>query len=251
MEYKDMYKVWSPAKNPWTRWTKPVAFMNLKFTKIADVPIQEIELDVKYQSDVIYIVDLEQNETIDYALALAKVGYQPVALFNGASAPTKYITLDNDRLYRAIIKASDILKDIRIYEKANPVFLLDSQRLSDKGPKSPGYFDNRWAVFKQDVPTPEYLIEKGITRIYLFHKTINVDMQHILYEYQKNKIKVFDAVTKKELVISKPSAFNSLSYRAGIILGLRRNAAGGFGGIIPDVYESSSSSGGRRYYGIG
>ncbi|VEU82112.1 hypothetical protein [Acholeplasma hippikon] len=251
MTEKQAYKIWSPSKNPWTRWTKPVAFMNLGDALYFDPELKEIELDITYSSEFIYIVDLPDSAAISYGLAFAKKGYQPVCLFNGSNIQSKVVTVPNHKLYHAIKAGAEILKDIKIYEKANPVFLLDDRRLGENAPVAPGYFDNRWSIFKQDFPTAEYLLSKKITRVYVVKEKQNIDLQHILYDYQKNGLKIYDGLTKELLKIKKPSAVNSITYRTGVIFGLKRNAAGGFGAMLPDVYDSGiyvSTSRGRHLY---
>jgi len=81
------------------------------------------------------------------------------------------------------------------------------------------------------------------------------DLDHILLRYQEQEIDIFvnygDGNASEKIIISKPSKFKSLMYRASVWAKLRRNPAGGFGGIIPDPWEESSgsSSGRIRRYG--
>jgi hypothetical protein len=109
-------------------------------------------------------------------------------------------------------------------------------------PKQPGKYDNRWSVFPQDMPSAAFLSKRGIREVIVRSDRIQDDLAHILRRYQEQGIKISmcDGTEVREITVSKPSRFKSLFYRFGVILGLRRNAAGGFGGIVP---EPSSGGG--------
>jgi hypothetical protein len=77
------------------------------------------------------------------------------------------------------------------------------------------------------------------------------DLSHILLRYQNQGIKVFlcDGIRiSRVATVSEPSRFMSLFYRTRVTLGLSRNAAGGFGAIVPDPHRGSSYGG---FYGYG
>jgi hypothetical protein len=114
--------------------------------------------------------------------------------------------------------------------------------------KVPGAFDNRWSIFAQDMPSTHFLKEHGINKIVLFSEFVQDDLSHILFNYQKEGIQIYSSKGKKLIEVKKPLRFRSYIYRYLVTFGLKRNAAGGFGGTIPDAVQHGS---GRRYYGIG
>ena len=75
--------------------------------------------------------------------------------------------------------------------------------------------------------------------------SIQQDLAHVLRRYQEKGLALF--ILKSEegqierLDVPRPSGFHGLWYRLGVLAGLRRNAAGGFGAMIP---IPSTSSGG-------
>ena len=75
------------------------------------------------------------------------------------------------------------------------------------------------------------------------------DLTHILYRYQLEGIKIYEnnGTGQKIITLQKPSRFKSLFYRFSLIAGLKRNVAGGFGGMIPELVEQD----GAHYYGVG
>jgi hypothetical protein len=157
--------------------------------------------------------------------------------------------VDVTNIEKALYKGADLLENIDISVDAPPAFILDSRRMEGLG-KQPGKFDNRWCIFPQDMPSASYLVKEGISKIIVRSSEIRVDLSHILCRYQELGIKIYlcnnDEI--KEITVSKPSHFKSLMYRFKVILGLKRNAAGGFGGLVPEPTQHDSGFG---YYGIG
>ncbi len=117
--------------------------------------------------------------------------------------------------------------------------MLDSKRMAGCG-KKPGTYDNRWCVFPQDMPSAAFLLNAGIRRVIVRSARIHNDLSHILLRYQKEGIEI-QLCTGQEIekiTVVKPSRFRSISYRFSVILGLTRNSAGGFGGMIPEPTQS-------------
>ena len=115
------------------------------------------------------------------------------------------------------------------------------------GGKQPGKYDNRWCVFPQDMPSSACFLAKGIERIIVRSPVTQMDLDHILLRYQDKGIKIFlcDGTQIKPITVTKLYQFRSLLYRAKVVSGLTRNAAGGFGGIVPYPLQ------GYGYYGLG
>ena len=79
------------------------------------------------------------------------------------------------------------------------------------------------------------------------------DLSRVLYDYRKSGLELFciydGADAPKELTVTKQSFADEFASRFKVIMGLKRNSTGGFGGRIPEPEEHSGSGGG--YYRIG
>lgn len=178
------------------------------------------------------------------------MGYRPVPLYNGVYGADKWsMAVDVTSVAETLYQGADYLSCLHIRPDAPPAFLLDAARMKGTA-RQPGRYDNRWCVFPQDAPSADFLKAQGIESIYVRTKEIQNDLAHILLRYQKKGIRIYqvrDNGVPKKLTVVRPSHFKSFLYRFCTLLGLTRNAAGGFGGMVPEATQSS----GTRYYGIG
>ncbi|MDR0468377.1 MAG: hypothetical protein LBH09_00195, partial [Peptococcaceae bacterium] len=135
--------------------------------------------------------------------------------------------------------ASDLSK-LNLRPDAPPAFLLDAGRMANGVENVAGKFDNRWCIFPQDMPSASYLISKGIRKIIVHMQTKSDDLVHILYRYQKLGIEIYLNTGNESKIteVKKPSALKSLFYRFSVIIKLKRNMAGGFGGAVLDFEET-------------
>jgi hypothetical protein len=247
----ETYKIWAPDDALWTQWAKPVLFIrppgSIKNVKL-DIP--EIKWIQSVERRTMIIVDLPRHSGVAESLALARLGYRPVPLYNGVDGPSFSVIVKVHDIVTALYKGADELINYNIRADAPPVFMLDSNRMSGSG-KKPGTYDNRWCIFPQDMPSAAFLIKEGISRVIVRAESIQNDLSHILCRYQKEGIEIHfcSGEAIKKIPITEPLNFKSLSYRFKVILGLTRNATGGFGSKIPEATQSSSS--GVRYYGFG
>lgn len=195
-------------------------------------------------------VDLPGKRGVLEGLALAQMGYRPVPLYNGVYGADKWsMAVDVTSVAETLYQGADYLSCQHIRPDAPPAFLLDAARMKGTA-RQPGRYDNRWCVFPQDAPSADFLKAQGIESIYVRTKEIQNDLAHILLRYQKKGIRIYqvrDNGVPKKLTVVRPSHFKSFLYRFCTLLGLTRNAAGGFGGMVPEATQSS----GTRYYGIG
>ena len=250
----DLYKIWAPDDAEWTAWAKPVLFASL-FTNTSYLTGDGLnipETPVLHDSRTMIIVDLPGRQSVEEALAFARKGYRPVPLYNGVMGEGKKL-VDVVELGNALYKGAAILKSIPLNSNAPPVFMLDNNRMAEN--RVPGAYDNRWCIFQQDMPSAEYLKDRGMNKIVVRTvRYIQTDLERILYDYQKNGIALLilqnNANLPTAMTARKQSLGKEWAYRLKVTTGLKRNAAGGFGGKIPDAYESNSGSG-RGYYGIG
>lgn len=246
----ETYRIWAPDYVIWAQWAKPVLFVrhqgSINNVKL-DIP--EIKWIQGMEKRTMIIVDLPRHSGVEESLALARMGYRPVPLYNGVAGPGSSSIVRVHEIVAALYKGADELITCNIRADAPPVFMLDSNRMSGSG-KEPGTYDNRWCVFPQDMPSAAFLIKEGINKIIVRAESIQNDLSHILCRYQKEGIEInlCNGQTVKKITVTEPSSFKSLSYRFKVILGLTRNATGGFGSMVPEATQRGS---GVRYYGFG
>jgi len=256
----EAYKIWAPDGVLWTEWVKPVMFANMTYSGSGNSPLEIPEirwLDSLY-NDTAIIVDLPGEKSVMESLALARTGYRPVPLYNGVCMENySNMTVDSRGISWALYAGAAILSGLNLRSDAPPVFMLDCERMKGYA-KNPGKYDNRWCVFPQDMPSASFLIKHKISKIIVrtgiekkfYANPIQDDLSHILYRYQEAGVKIqaaFGVNEINDISVSKPLQFKSLFYRFETMLGLSRNAVGGFGAMIP----FSQDSDGYRGYGIG
>ncbi|HOQ37863.1 MAG TPA: hypothetical protein PK033_12170 [Acetivibrio sp.] len=245
----EVYKIWAPDDALWSQWAKPVLFMKTPAKSFKELQIPKVNWIHSLESQTMLIVDLPAESGVMESLALARLGYRPVPLYNGVNGYISSMVVKVGEIATALFEGADILEGLYISPDAPPVFMLDSNRMNGIG-KQPGTFDNRWCVFPQDMPSATFLINAGIQRVIVHSDTIRNDLAHVLVRYQQQGIEIFICMNGEafeKITVVKPSKFRSLSYRFKVIMGLIRNNAGGFGGKISEPTQSS----GVRYYGYG
>jgi hypothetical protein len=238
----ELFSIWAPFDSIWSPWAKPILFANASSPGGVLSPCAP-GLNIALQTDTAIIIDLAGETAIAYAIALAQKGYRPVPLFNCATGHPPAIPWQG-LVHQLCAGAEDLLK-LNIPADAPPAFVLDSRRMKPALAPVAGTFDNRWVVFPQDFPSAGFLNAHGIRSILLIQDTREKeDLAHVLFRWQQGgiEIKVSTPATLPEtlpLTVRKPSMFRSIFYAMMVSLGLRRNSAGGFGGLVPQ-----SSSGG-------
>lgn len=253
MDNLSAYKIWAPDGALWAQWAKPVLFMSTRGGHI-DLATPELPWAEAPDGRTALIVDLPGVEGVEEGLALAGLGYRPVPLYNGVDGPGVGLSLiDTQGLVFALRVGAGALQNISLPAGAPPAFLLDASRMNSRA-KRPGWYDNRWCVFPQDMPSASLLRAHGITRIVLRTRVMRVpdDLAHVLCRYQEKDIRIEICCKSKNdqykaITVSKPSRFKGLLYRFQAISGLTRNAAGGFGGLVPEPTQHGTVG----YRGIG
>jgi hypothetical protein len=160
------YAVWAPDGVRWTAWAKPVVFAQGPLS--ADRPIAVPSLDTpglpgSFGGPAI-VVDLPGAEAVTVGLALAGRGFRPVPLFNGTIGPQAVI--DVEPIRDALGAGAAILQHSVLAPDAPPAFLLDANRGDPRltGAES-GYYDNRWIVLPQDLPSAIFLASHGVREV--------------------------------------------------------------------------------------
>lgn len=192
---KDLYKIWAPFDLPWSAWARPVLFANindtLRINKYLGFTPNVIDYIKSPENDVAMFVDLQGTEGVEEGIALAKLGFRPVPLYNGTESQDDVLSIiDNDEIEGALIWGAKELENINIKDDAVPAFLLDFNR-TNRRRKDISVFDNSWDIYYQDVPTAEYFLKKGIKKIIVRSKVIQKDLKKILYRYQSKGLKIF------------------------------------------------------------
>ena len=244
----ETYKIWAPEDSVWAQWAKPVLFIHQPINSKIRMEFSDLTWNIKADNHTMVIVDLPGHTGVIEGVALARLGYRPIPLYNGVDGPSSSIVKVTD-IARALYQGADELITYPIRSDAPPVFILDSNRMSVGG-KRPGVYDNRWCVFPQDMPSASFLNKEGITKIILRSDSIQNDLSHILRRYQELGIDIYisnEQEGEKKVDVVKPSRYKSLSYRFLTLFGLTRNSTGGFGAMIPEPTQTSSG----RHYGFG
>lgn len=195
MTNKEIYKIWSPDKKRWVDWVRPVPFINIDDSssrkEFIDYRIPSINYLKKLLNDTALIIDIPGIDSIKEGIALAKLGYRPIPIFNGTDPPIGTISTTNNQIIKPLlIWGAFELKNIKLKNDAPPVFLLDQNRLN-RYKINNGIFDNSWDIYDGDLPSPKYLLENGINKIIVRSNFQAKDLQKILYKWQKNNIKIF------------------------------------------------------------
>jgi len=210
MKGRIAYEIWAPSAGIWSGWVRPVQFVAIDKTEPRvhdDLSIPKIFYISELKPDAAIIVDLPDKHGVEEGLALAKLGYLPVPLYNGTDPQLGAMAMvDNSKIRAALIWGATELFKIAIPQNAPPAFLLDSNRSYKRRTSSPS-FDNGWDLYGQDLPTSDYLLKNEITKIIVRGRIIQKDLSVILYRFQQKGIKIYFTEgykEAKEVSIKKP-----------------------------------------------
>lgn len=194
MNGKEIYKIYAPDGVKWTEWVRPVSFVAIDTydrKPISDWVDRKAVFLEEYKGDTAVFVDLLGKESIEIGIDLARKGYRLVPLFNGTDEQKgSSATTDTYLVESCLINGSEKLKNIKLKDDANPAFLLDSSRLNRYRAKE-SIFDNSWDLYVQDIPSPEYFKQNGITKIIIVGSTIERDLRKIFFKFQDAGIEFY------------------------------------------------------------
>jgi hypothetical protein len=100
---------------------------------------------------------------------------------------------------------ASVIKKIALPPNAPPAFLLDSNRLH-RYKRKVAIFDNSWDLYDQDLPSAEYFLSNGITKIIVHSEKLSKDLQKIFQKFPQKGIKILFTdgyEMPKEIVIKK------------------------------------------------
>ena len=194
MRGKEIYKIYAPNGAKWIDWVRPVPFVAIDTYNrkaIVDWVDRKAMFLKNYQKDTAIFIDLPGKESIELSIGLAHIGYRPIPIFNGTDEqPGSQATTNTYLIESCLINGSEKLKNIKLENDANPAFLLDSYRTNRYRAKE-SVFDNTWDLYKQDIPSPEYFKQNGITKIIVVGDTIQKDLKKIFLTFQEKGIDIY------------------------------------------------------------
>jgi len=211
----EAFKIWAPQESIWITWAKPVLFQGIT-GEPKNIDLPTVPWAGSLETDMMVIIDMPGKTGVLEGLGLTRYGYRPVPLYNGA--PTMYpmgSIVDTTEIVTALLDGEVILKEAyNLKAESPPAFLLDSNRMCRRSTVQENLYDNRWSIFMQDMPSAQFLKDKGIRKIVLSADVVEIDIGDILKEYYDAGIKVFlsdDTSAKlEELFPEKPSFFDRI-----------------------------------------
>ncbi len=194
MTGKEVYKKWTPTGKRWVDWVRPVPFIGIdspyQVHEFIDDSIPKIFYVNNLSKDTAIIIDIEGVDSIKEGIALAHLGYRPIPIFNGTNPSIGVSSTTNNAMIEPLLVWGALeLEKIVLEEDAPPVFLLDRNRLN-RYKIDPSIFDNSWDIYPQDIPSPDYFLQNGITKIVVRGNQLSRDLKKVLYPYQKKNIKI-------------------------------------------------------------
>lgn len=179
MTGKEIYKIWAPTEAKWVDWVRPVPFVGINESfegyEVDEFLIPKINYIKEPISDMAIIIDLPGNNSIKEGIALAKIGFRPIPIYNGTDEQNgATATVDNRAIKMGLIKGALELKKIEILDNAPPAFLLDTNRMN-RYKMDQSVFDNSWDIYAQDMPSAEYFLKNGINKIMVRGESIQKD----------------------------------------------------------------------------
>src|SRR4051812_19923908 len=178
---EEIFSTWAPDASMWSRWAKPVLFAHLD-SALSQIPVRESAADLSWVSsrgeNAAFVLDLPGAEGVLNGIALARLGYRPVPLYNAIPLPYGYRLLDPTLggvsvaavdvlpILSALRAGAEQLARLNLPDDAPPAFLLDANRHGTRKMMS-DEFDNRSVSFTTDFPSATFLTAKGIQQIIL------------------------------------------------------------------------------------
>ena len=190
----DIFKIWAPSGVKWVDWVRPVPFVEINYGietyEIINFINYEIDYLKKIDTHTAIIVDMPGCESIAVGIAIAKLGFRPIPIYNGTDEQKGAMaTVDNNAIKVGLIKGAKELQKIKLSYEAPPTFLLDSNRMN-RFKMDISIFDNSWDIYAQDIPTAEYFLKNGINKIIVIGEKIQRDLKKILYKFQVKGLKI-------------------------------------------------------------
>lgn len=250
---RQTFAAWAPPESIWSAWAKPALFSDLDRVPSSLGSAEPLTADDApwlpvFDRRTAIVLDLPGEIAVLRGIQLARHGYRPVPLFNTTFQYGAMV--DVREILQGLNLGRRLLPDIKLPDDAPPVFLLDAKRLPMSGRGVPGAYDNRWVTLPQDFPSAAKLRAHGIATILLWQRENAQpaeDLAHVLRRWQDGGLDIYVeygslASPPAPLRVHRPVRYKSILHRLFVLFGLRRNAAGGFGAMVPLPSEHSSGS---------
>ncbi|HRQ63659.1 MAG TPA: hypothetical protein PKZ76_02120 [Xanthomonadaceae bacterium] len=198
------------------------------------LPVGRVRAPEWLNPRTLLFVDLRGLESVALGAALAVRGCDLVCTFNNWPHPKG--VLDSQHTLAALLRyASWIAAERRRPDTPAPVaWLCDADRLGTRR-GNPGDFDNRYYIEDSVLPGPNYLRERGITRIVYLgvtNRPVQPDLSEHLYQYRQQGFEVFGTRLSEAVEFSPLTDLDLTSTRfnsSGYLLA----SGGGFGATVP------------------
>lgn len=258
---RDLSRVWGPHDTGgWKPFHCLTLFIALDYLRQEQVgpcehdpwPMKQFEMPEWIDSSTLLFVDLQGPKSVALGAALAVGGCDLVCTFNNWPNPRGVIK--PEETLAALLRYASLLKEKRTaYPTPAPVaWLCDADRFGAP-PGRPGQFDNRYYIEDSIIPGPNYLRERGISKIVYISgpkdasnqmqsrsKTPNAikdDLGVHLDHFRKDGFQVFTAIASNDGILYELQPY-LLAGPSFSKMGFFRSSAGGFGAPVP--HPSSS-----------
>lgn len=198
MNAREILKRWRDAAGDWAHWIKP-SLLAEEGEGIAAITPVDLGWTPPATGAAI-IVELPALESIAFGVAVARLGWCVVPMFNTTHAMGEL--LPTTAIIEALRGAAAALP---VEASGPPALLLDSNRQKRILEGIPGAFNNCWYVFESDLPSVETLGSHGIKRILVVARELPLlDLRDALTAHLSQlECVLVDPVTGKETLMPK------------------------------------------------
>ena len=262
-----LYDLWGPPHaSPWSGYHKPTLYAALdsipgertcpRGPPGLDAAGAPRETPAWLDGRTAVLLDLPGDESVAWAAHLCRrEGMAPVATFN--NWPHERGVVDATRVLAALLHYAPWVREgwdrIASPLDAPPVFIADAARLG-RGPARPNDFDNRYFLLETDLPSGDALASRGIERLVYVRTGAPVlppaappahadadDLNGWLHEASKRVEVLLARAAPDAWSLTMPEPLDVTvrktpytTTRDPAFQGFRRNAAGGFGALVPE-----------------
>lgn len=248
MNRKTIYEVWKGTGHPWEAFVKPALFDNMEADpndfadesspyRSAMPPWARIDTSWLPDERLAVIIDLPGKSAVMMGLALGRRGLRPVMSINANSEGAEVV--DMEAVVELIRDGARFRSSFPSGPGILPAFILDSRRGGDRDPL-PGSFDNRWILFRSDLPSVKRLREEGVSGVVVVQEGNEPlgDLQAVILAYEKGGIEVVIHDVDEPGPL-EPARINEPAWFMSVFVSLRRRLAfsrrwnGSFGRRVP------------------
>lgn len=244
MTKREIFDVWAPADSVWAEWAKPVLFAHLRederATAMATTPLDVVHFPPA-AGRVAVVLDLPCADAVPLAVALARVGYRPVPLYNAIpGTPDVHEVVPMREVGAALVSWTPLLARAVVPADAPPAFMLNADRRTGRGAAGAGDHDNRSISLPTDFPSAGVLREQRITGVVVVQTEAGqpqADLAHALRRWQDAGIRI-EAMgadgRRGPIIVVRPAWYHWAWQRVLATVGLRRSVFGGYGAVLPN-----------------